>query len=147
MNYQKGFIALITILSASAIALLISSTILLKSVTEATYSIDEESSAKAWATVNACGEYALYNLASTTNSGGSEWYTFNSAGDGMSLDIGDTEHSCYIYTIVGTTVSTSSPRIIHASSTVNNFTRKLSITAATNTPSVIVSSWSEVADF
>jgi hypothetical protein len=143
MKHQKGFIALITILSASAVALLISSTILLRSITEATYSINEESSAKAWATVNACGEYALIHLASSTITDieGGGW---DYEGD-YTLDVGD--YSCYIDSVGNRNTGTTTPRIIKASSAVNSFVRKIMITAETNDPTVVVSSWEEVADF
>lgn len=143
-HMKRGFIALITVITASAVALIIGSSILLKSITESNLSADEEFSNKAWATVNACAEHALYNLASTTNSGGSEWYNHAST-TGYSIDIDG--NTCYIYPIVGTEAGTTSPRLIQASSTVRDFTRKLSIIAATNTPSVTVDSWTEVADF
>lgn len=137
---KKGFISLIVILIASATALIISSTILLKSITEATVSADEESSNKALAAVNACAEYALIHLASTT------YYTngwANYQGD-EELTIGLEGNSCYIYPITET--GTSTPRTIHASSTVRDFTRKLSVSVATDTP-VTVTSWQLVADF
>lgn len=135
---QKGFIGLITILTASAIALLIGSTILLKSITEATISLDEENSGRAWAGVNACVEKALLELSSTTGSVG-----WNYLG-GETVAVGD--YSCYILPI-DISGGTSSSRLIKASSTVNNFTRKLSVSVATNTPAVEITSWTEVADF
>jgi type II secretory pathway component PulK len=141
---KRGFIALITILTVSAIALVISSTILLRSVTEARISIDEESTNQAWATVNACAEYALVHMAvaSTTN--------YATSSNGWNYEGGDTVsvggNSCRILPIDISGGATST-RLVNASSTVNDFTRKVSIVVATNTPSINVSSWQIVADF
>jgi hypothetical protein len=138
---KRGFIALMVILTVSAIALVISSTIILRSVTEATVSIDEESANKAWAIVNACAEKALYNLASTTGDGVAVWNAYDGAEEVLIDD-----YSCYILSI-DNSGGASTERIVNASSTVNNFTRKVSITVATNTPSLDVESWEMVADF
>lgn len=141
---QPGFIALITILLVSAVALVISSSILLKSITESTISTDEESVNKAQATVDACGEYALINLALASTTG------YLSSSHGWKYTGGEpvfvNGNLCYINTI-DISAGTSSPRTVHASSTVNNFTRKISIIVATNTPTISVTSWSSVADF
>lgn len=136
---QKGFIGLVTILTASAVALLIGSSILFKSITEATLSTDEELSAKAWATVSACGERAVFSLASTSDNGVAVWNNYDSS-ETLTID----DYSCY-YSITGE--GTSTPRVIQASSTVSDFVRKLSITVATNTPALDVTAWGEVADF
>ena len=145
---KKGFIALITVLTVSAVALVIASTILLKSITESTVSGDEISVDTAEATVDTCGEYALIHLASTTITGyastSNGWNNYN-VSTGNSVSIGG--NSCYIYPILNIGGGTSSPRQINASSTVNNFTRKLAITVATNTPAISVTSWQLVPDF
>ena len=141
INLQKGFIGLITIILTSAIALLISSAVLLRSITEATVSSDEEQSNKAWATVNACGESALMALASTSDDGVYVWNNHTNNGH-QDVSVGD--YSCY-YNITGT--GTSTPRSIEAESTVSDFVRRISIEVATNTPALDVTSWSEVADF
>jgi type II secretory pathway component PulK len=139
---KKGFIALITILTVSAVALVISSTILLKSVTEAQLSRDEEAATKAWATVNACAEVAVFSLASTSNNGVAVWTT----GYPTSLqEVTVGTNTCY-YVITGGT-GTSTARTINASSTVSNFTRKMSVVVATNTPGLSVDSWELVAEF
>ena len=145
---KQGFIALITILLVSAIAVIISSSILLKSITESRLSTDEESATVAWATVNACAEYALIHLASTTVSGyPSTTNGWNNFATSSGLSVSNGANSCYIYSILNNAGGTSSPRQINASSTVNNFTRKLSIIVATDTPAISVTAWTDVADF
>ncbi len=135
---QKGFIGLITVLMVSAIALFIGSMSLLRSVSESTISRDEEASNKAWIAANNCAEYALIHLASTSISGGGWNY---SGGEG--LNFGD--YSCTINSIIGSGIS--NPRTINTYSTVDDFTRKLSIVVSTNTPTIAVTSWQLVADF
>ncbi len=135
---KKGFITLILVLTISAIALVISSVSLLRSVTEATISTAEESSNKAWAMVTACVETALTDLASSTNPVGA-WISYN-----LSDTISIGTESCY-YEVSG--VGTSTERTIHASSSVNTYVRKIEVVASTNTPAMIVDSWQLVADF
>lgn len=147
MNKQKGFIGLVTILLVSAIALLIGSTILLKSITEATLSSDEEFSNQAWATVNACAEHALINLALASTTGFDEEISgWNYAGD-EEVEVVASGNSCYIYNIDISSGTSTGSRTVNASSTVNDFTRKLTLIVSTNTPAVIIDSWTEVADF
>lgn len=144
---KKGFISLMTILLVSATALIISSTILLKSITETTVSSDEEFSNRAWSAVNACGEYALVHLAVASTTGyASTTNGWNYQGQYELTDLGADGDSCYIYPI-DISGGASSTRLIMASSTVNDFTRKISIVVATNTPVVEVTSWELVADF
>jgi hypothetical protein len=113
-----------------------------------------ENSVKAWGSVNACAEYALLQL-STTSSGLAGWNYASTTGE-LKTDIDGSGNSCYIYKIepfFATSTDCLNPlkRCIRASSTVPSvgpgFTRKLLIEVATNTPIVTVDSWSEVADF
>lgn len=150
-NDDRGFVALITILIVTSIALILGTTIILKSITQGTNSLADEQAAQAWAAANACAEYALARI--STN-GTSTWdivsgYRGNeSLPNGSIANIGLTPSgsnvSCSIATIEA---GTNDSRIIKATSTVGDFTRKIRISAATNTPSLVISSWSEVGDF
>lgn len=133
---KRGFLVLTMVLIVCATVLIIATGIFLRSISEVNESADSESSLKAWSTVNACGEYALLQM-STTTGGLSGW----SYGGLYSLPVGS--ETCYIYAIG----SSGTSKVIHASSTVSNFTRKIEVIVATNTPSLVVSSWQEVADF
>ncbi len=135
---EKGFISLVAIMTISAVALVIASAVLLRSITEAIISVDEESSNLAWAAANACGEIAVWKLATTTVNLSGSW-DYN--GD-VELDVGD--NTCYINSIIGTG---NDPRTVQVHSTVNNFIRKLQIEVSTNTPAIIVDSWELIADF
>jgi len=75
---------------------------------------------------------------STTTEGQLGW---DYAGD-ESLPVGT--ETCYINTIDD---GDNGVKLIKVSSTVSNFTKKILIEVATNTPSVVVNSWKEVADF
>ncbi len=130
-------------MTISAVSLVIASAVLLRSITEAMISVDEESSNKAWSAVNACGEIALWNLASTTvtHVAGGGW---NYAG-GETVAVGD--NSCYIRSVIAPDTSTTTSRTVQVNSTVNDFTRKLQIVTAYGNPKVTVTSWELVADF
>lgn len=132
---KDGFIVLSMVLLVSAVVLAVSTGILFRSISEVRETGDSENSLKAWGVVNACGEYALGQLASTTDSVG-----WGYLGD-ESLTIG--EETCYIYALE----DDNGTKIIKASSTVSSLTKKVLIEVATNTPSVFVNSWTEVADF
>jgi hypothetical protein len=137
-NKKGGFLVLTLVLLVMATVLIISTGVFLRSIQELNMSADSEKAFKAWSVVNACGEYALDQMSTTTN--GRAGWNFAST-TGQSLAIGD--ETCYIYpvTLSGT------DKLIMASSTVSGFTRKILIEVATNTPSLVVNSWSVVADF
>ena len=126
----KGFLTLTIVILVCSVVLIIATGSLLRSISQAGESADSENSLKAWGAVNACGEYALANLAPVWTYSGGE-----------SLSVGSS--TCYIYPIVASGTS----KLIKASSTVSGFTKKILIEVATNTPSVLINSWSEVADF
>ena len=130
---KSGFLVLTMVLLVSATVLIIITGILLRSISQINESADSEASLKAWSTVNACGEYAVGQISSTTvgwSYAGSE-----------SLAVGS--QTCYIYPVTLSGVD----KIITASSTVSGFTRKILIDVATNTPNMVISSWGYVADF
>ncbi len=136
---KKGFLVLTMVLIVSAVVLSVATGMFLRSLSEMTESGDSEMALKAWASVNACGEYALGQLASTTDTPG-----WSYGGDEtLNIPLADGDKTCYIYAVA----PSGSGKLIKASSTVSNFTKKIQIIVATNTPSVLVSSWVEVADF
>lgn len=137
-----GFLVLTLTLLVSATVLIIATGILLRSLSQVNESADTENSLKAWSTVNACGEYALSQMMASTTSTSTTAANWNFASTtGQSLSVGS--QTCYIYPVV----ASGTDKVVHASSTVSNFTKKISIDLATNTPSLIINSWTEVADF
>ena len=135
-NKQRGFLVLTLVLLVCATVLAIASGIFLRSIGKVSETGDSENSFKSWSAVNACGEYALGRMASIA-SGQPGWaYQGNEL-----LTIGG--ETCYIYGII----TQGESKIIQASSTVSNFTKKIVIEVATNTPKVVISSWREGADF
>jgi len=127
---QRGFLVLTMVLLVCATVLIIATGSLLRSISQTNESADSENSLKAWSAVNACGEYALGYLASMWNYAGGE-----------PLSVGSS--TCYIYPIIASGTS----ELIRASSTVSGFTKKILIEVATNTPSIVINSWTGVADF
>ena len=139
---DSGFIALVLVLTSGAVALIVGATILLHSITESRMSLDEDFAAQAWATASACGEIGLMKLSmsSTTAGYGQDW---DYSGDpNVTID----GKSCSI-TIDGTGTGSSTPRTLQVESVVSDFYHRLSIIASTNTPSVEIDSWEQVADF
>jgi hypothetical protein len=134
---KGGFLVLTLVLLVCAVVLAITTGVFLRSTGQTNSSIDSERSLRAWGAVNACGEYALLQM-SKSNEAMPGWaYTGEE-----SLPVG--AETCYIYTIED---GDNGVKLIKASSTVSNFTKKLLIEVATNTPAMVVNSWKEVADF
>ncbi len=134
---KDGFLVLTMVLLVSAVVLAVATGVMLRSISEVNASSDSEKSLKAWGAVNACGEYALLQI-STTTGGLPGWQLYTGA---QSLAV--SSETCYIYSIG----SNGSAKVILASSTVSGFTRKVRIEVATNTPSLVVNYWNLVADF
>ncbi len=140
---QGGFLVLTMVLLVCAIVLAISAGVMLRSIGDVNQSADSQNSLKAWSAVNACGEYALGQLASTTDSVG--WtYAGGEGSDDLTPPLELDGETCYIYPVED---GDAGAKIIKASSTVSSFTKKILIEVATNTPSVVVTSWDYVADF
>ncbi len=138
---NRGFLVLTMVLLVSATVLIVVTGSLLRSISEVNESSDLQMSLKAWSTVNACGEYALLQLASTTDAGDGWSY----AGDeSQSIPLPAGAQLCYIYPIADGDLGA---KLIKASSTVSSFTKKILIEVATNTPNIVVNSWTTVADF
>jgi hypothetical protein len=137
-NNKKGFFVLTMVLLVCASVLIVVTGMILRSIGDVQETANSEMSLKAWSTVNSCGEYALLQL-STTTDGLAGWEYASTTGE--SLSVGSS--TCYIYPVV----ASGTDKIIKASSTVAQFTKKIVIDVATNTPNVLINSWEEVADF
>lgn len=139
---KSGFLVLTLVLIVCTTVLIVTTGLLLRSISQTRSGADSEKSLKALSTVNACGEYALRQMiASSTNATTTAMNWEFGSTTGMELNVGS--ETCYIYPIV----ASGTDRIIKASSTVSSFTRKILIEVATNSPSMVVSSWQTVADF
>jgi len=142
-NNKKGFLVLTMVLLVSATVLLIATGIMLRSIVEENATADSANSLIAWSTANACGEYALGQMMASSTSATTTANNWGFASTtGQSLFVGS--NSCYIYPVV---TDGGTGKLIKASSTVATFTRKILIDVATNTPTMSVTSWKEVADF
>lgn len=135
---NQGFFTLTMVLLVSVAVLAVVSGMILRSITAINQSADSEMSLKAWSTVNACGEHALLQM-STTSDGLPGWNYASTTGE--SLSVGSS--TCYIYPVE----TSGADKLIRASSTVSGYTKKILIDVATNTPSLLINSWEEVADF
>ena len=127
---SKGFIVLTMVLLVSAVVLAVATGLLLRSISQANESGDSEKSLKAWAGVNACGEYAMGKLGVSNSYAGDETFQF-----------GNETEICYIYPVEE---DESGVRLVKASSTVSGFTKKVLIQVNANRS---VAFWKEVADF
>jgi len=137
INSNDGFLVLTMVLIVGAVVLTVTVGIFLRSIDQMNGTRDSELSLQAWSTVNACGEYALGQMATSSSLLPGWTYSGNE-----SLSVGS--ETCYIYSI---TDGDSNSKLIKASSTVKNFTKKILIEVATSTPSILISSWREVSDF
>jgi len=128
---NSGFIALTTVLVMSAVILVISTGISLRSVDGIKMSLGQKHSYTASSLAYLCAENALIKLKSTTNYSGNETITLD----------GET---CDILSIDGTGYST---RTVKTQSTVSGYTKKLKIVVAEVDPIMQITSWDEVTDF
>ncbi len=131
MKHQQAYIALITILIISAVTLLIAASAGLFGISETDMGLIEDQSTQSYYLANACAEYALERLKNNVNYAGDE-----------TLDIDD--GSCYIYLPEG---SGNEDRIIKATGTLANQTRKVKIIIEEINPLMVISSWQEVSEF
>mgnify|MGYP001616035106 CR=1 FL=1 len=129
-NYQKGYIALITVLVTGAVGVAITVSLLLLGLGSSRTSFSLEQSNQAKALANACAEEALQQIRDST--------PFTGTGN---LTLG--QGSCS-YTV---TSGGSQNRTITSTGTVGTIIRKVKITIDKITPSINVTSWQEVADF
>ena len=139
---NHGFVALMTIIIITAVALIVATTIVFKSIDQATTGTAEYNNARAWAANNNCVEYALGQLGTA-----SQWNNlFGPSTRNNGYD------SCYLAAVTATGTG-GIYRLIKASSTVDIYTHKLKVEAATTTPPTVaatttsVYTWMEVGDF
>jgi len=126
-----GYIALITVLILSAVVLVISIGVSLRSIEETQMAFGQQESFRALSLANLCAEKALFKLESSLNYSGNE-----------SLTIDD--ESCDILSIGGTG---NFSRVVKAQSTVSKYTKKVQVEVSQISPVMQISSWEEVADF
>ena len=133
LNYksQQGYIALISILIVGALVLAIGVGVSLRSIDETEMSLNEELSNRALALVNACAEYALFQLVNNLSYAGNETLTINDS------------DSCDILSIEG---SGATDRIIKAEALVMGYKKKIKIGIAQIEPLEMIY-WEEVDDF
>jgi len=124
---DKGFVALVTILIISAVALLIGVSVSLISVGEAKMSLEENQASQAYYLVNLCAEMALMKLKENINYLGDEV-----------INIGD--ESCYILPIEGNW-------IVRASAIFSDRFKRIKIVISQVNPEIIIASWQEAPDF
>ena len=140
---KRGFLVLTMVLLVCATVLIVVTGILLRSITQVNETADSEKSLTAWSTVNACGEYALLQMIASTTSTSTTADNWNYGG-GQTEMIGDNQNPCYIYPV---STESNGFKLVKASSVISSFTKKILIEVATNTPSLVINSWKEVADF
>jgi hypothetical protein len=138
---KSGFLVLTMVLIVSATVLIVATGVLLRSISDVNSTADSGKALQAWSTVNACGEYALGQMMGSTSATTTAINWGFASTTGVSLDVED--ETCYIYPVE----DLDGAKLIKASSTVASFTRKIEIEVATNTPSMVVTSWEYVADF
>jgi hypothetical protein len=127
---KNGYIALISVIIIGAILLMVVLSTSYIGVTEGMNSLLASNSAEARSLASACAEDALMNLKNDQNYSGNQTIT---------LDNGQ----CQILAII----VNGGARTIETTGIVNHITKKLKITASQIAPSIIISSWQEVADF
>lgn len=127
---QQGYVALITILLVSAVALVLVVDTTLFGVSETKTSLLQEQSTQAYYLAESCAEYALLNLQNDLEYSGEE-----------TLNIGD--YSCEILAVEG---QGNQDRVIKTQGLVNNQTRKLRIDIESIAPGMEITSWEEVTE-
>lgn len=127
---MKGYIALISILIISATVVLIATSASLFSIGEADMGLEQNQSWEAYYLATACAEEALQQIENSDK--------FSGSGN-LSLGQGNCTYMV--------TKLTKQNRIITASGTVGNISRKIKITIDKIKPNINITSWQEVADF
>lgn len=129
---EKGFIALITVLVITAIAVGVSTSSALSGVSASQLVIKQVRSAQALSLADACGEEALLRLKNNFN---------YAAGLRETVSFG-TEGSCDIVSVIGVV-----EKEIRAEASADNEIRRIKIFATKPGSSLVIDSWQEVADF
>lgn len=128
---REGYVALMSVLIISAVLLIISVGLSLRSINEASMSLGEQESRKALAMADLCMEKALMKLESVLNYAGNE-----------SIILGD--KSCDILTVSG---NGNFNRTVQTQGTVSNYTKKIKVEVSQISPIMQILSWEEVAEF
>lgn len=131
MKNQPGYIALISVIIISALAILIASSANLVSIGESDMGLQENQSWEAFYLATACAEEALMRLKDNLDYVGNETLTFDSG-------------FCTIEPLEGIG---NQDRIIKVFGTAHNQIRKIKIEINTVNPETEISSWQELADF
>lgn len=127
----SGFITLISVLIVSAISVVVSVMLLIRSTDAARTNTILEQSLKARALADACAERALGEIQKSASYDGNETLTLPTG-------------SCSILSIGG---SGDTNRTIKTSATVGSTTRRVRVIVQTRRPAIQATSWEEVADF
>ena len=125
--FQKGFIALITVLILLGIVLIIGLSSSFLSIGEASMSLQKSQSSQAYYLANLCAEDALMKLKIDPNYSGNE-----------TINIGN--GSCQILSIEGNWT-------IKVSGNFYNQIKKIKIIVSQINPEMVIDSWQEVAEF
>ena len=124
-----GYILLVSVLIIGAVAITVSTTLLLLGINSQQASFAFEQSAQARGLVNACAEEALQEIRDSTPFTGTSTLIFG-------------QGSCEFEV----TSQGGQNRTISASSTVDTTIRKVKVIITAINPQIIVSSWQEVSD-
>lgn len=127
---KTGYIALISVIILGAIGLAIATSLLLLGLGSSRTSFAVEQSDMAKGLANACAEQGLLRIKKESGYVGT-----------TTINFGNNSCSYEIQNPGGQT------RIINASGTVGSVIHKVKISISAITPSIIISSWQEVADF
>lgn len=129
-NMRKGFITLVSVLIAGAVAVALAASLILLGLDSSRTSFALSQSYKAKGLANACVEEALEKIRESTPFAGTGGLTL---GDG----------TCS-YTVVNLG---GQNRSITALGTVSSFVRKMAVSLDKISPVINITSWAEVADF
>lgn len=128
---RKGYIAIMTILIVSAVVLIMVITSVYISITQGMNSLLYSNYLESESLASACSEDALIKLKNNQSYAGNE-----------TINLGHGQ--CQIYPIENLG---GESRTIKTVGTVNQTTKKIKIQISQITPTIIITSWQEVADF
>ena len=129
---QKGFTLLMSMLIVGFVALTVAVTLLIGSVDYGKTSSHYYDTLRAQALAQSCAEIALQKLRDNQNYAGNETLSFGAQG------------SCDVLLVQGVGETN---RIIQTRGSMDGKVSKIEVVVADLSPSVLVSSWQEVADF
>ncbi|HSX34101.1 MAG TPA: hypothetical protein VLF62_00465 [Candidatus Saccharimonadales bacterium] len=129
---QGGYIALMAVLILGAVATAIGITLLLTGTDAQRLTLGEQQSRQARALAVACGQEALQQIHDNL--------AFTATNTSMNLGQGSCKYS------VGTSSGIGSVRLVSASGTVGDITRKVQAGVTVNASTITVSSWQDMPD-